>query len=293
MRKKLLKISFVLSLVLVLCSLVVVPVSAVSGSVVLDFDSLPTGTFVEHQEDGFRIHYIGFGDLQTVSDVAGNHVLKDSAYNVYGAEVYINSLNGDNFYFNSLDYNNFNNNNGSYVIHVWAFPYPFSWGTATHVQLDPTSSTFSTLTSAGLGVDGVELCQLRVNLVSSSSDFSVDNINLTPITTVDTDIKPGSDPNSINLKSKGLIPVAILTTESFDATTVDPPTVEFGPNGEAPLRWAVEDVDDDGDLDLILHFKTQATGIAAGDTEATLTGALIGGAPFTGTDSVRTVPNNT
>ena len=45
---------------------------------------------------------------------------------------------------------------------------------------------------------------------------------------VEIDIKPGSDPNSINLRSKGVIPVAILTTEDFDATTVDPLSVEFG-----------------------------------------------------------------
>ena len=184
MRKKLLKIGFILSLVLVLCSLVVAPVLADPGTVVLDFDSLPTGTFVEHQEDGFRIHYIGYGDLQTVSDVAGNHVLKDSSYNVYGAEVYINSLDGGNFYFNSLDYNNFNNNAGLFTIHVWAFPYPFSWGTAAHVTLNPTSSTFSTLTSTTLGVDSIELCQMRVNIVSYSADYSVDNINLTPIVQV-------------------------------------------------------------------------------------------------------------
>ena len=36
------------------------------------------------------------------------------------------------------------------------------------------------------------------------------------------DIKPGSDPNSINLGSAGVIPVAILSSEAFDATTVDP-----------------------------------------------------------------------
>jgi hypothetical protein len=35
------------------------------------------------------------------------------------------------------------------------------------------------------------------------------------------DIKPGNDTNSINLKSKGLVPVAILTTEDFDALSVD------------------------------------------------------------------------
>jgi len=49
---------------------------------------------------------------------------------------------------------------------------------------------------------------------------------------VSCDIKPGSDPNSINPKSKGVIPVAILTTPDFDASTVDPTSVMFGP-GEA------------------------------------------------------------
>jgi hypothetical protein len=48
------------------------------------------------------------------------------------------------------------------------------------------------------------------------------------------DIKPGSFPNSINPRSKGVIPVAILTTDTFDATTVDPLSVTFGPD-EAPL----------------------------------------------------------
>ena len=44
------------------------------------------------------------------------------------------------------------------------------------------------------------------------------------------DIKPGSFPNSINPKNKGVIPVAILTTATFDATTVDPLSVTFGPH---------------------------------------------------------------
>jgi len=114
----------------------------------------------------------------------------------------------------------------------------------------------------------------------------VDNVVLEVTTTsVDIDIKPGSDPNSINLKSKGIIPVAILTTDVFDATEVDPTTVLFA--GAAPIRWAVEDVDYDGDLDLVLHFKTQETGIAAGDAEATLTGELFDGTPIEGIDSVR------
>jgi len=102
------------------------------------------------------------------------------------------------------------------------------------------------------------------------------------------DIKPGSDPNSINLKSKGVVPVAILTTPDFDAASVDPATVVFA--DAAPLRWAMEDVDGDGDVDMVLHFKTQTLNLSSSSTEATLTGSTLGGMPIEGTDSVRIVP---
>jgi hypothetical protein len=105
------------------------------------------------------------------------------------------------------------------------------------------------------------------------------------------DVKPGSFPNSINPKSKGKIPVAILTTDSFDATVVDPITVLFGATGTeaAPVQSALEDVDGDGDTDMILHFNTQGTGIACGDTSASLTGETFGGQAIQGTDSINTV----
>jgi formylglycine-generating enzyme required for sulfatase activity len=115
-----------------------------------------------------------------------------------------------------------------------------------------------------------------------------------PTTAVEIDIKPGSDPNSINPFSRGVIPVAILTTDDFDALTVDADSVLFGPD-EAEKRHKrahVEDVDCDGDLDLLLHFRTQDTGIAPGDTEACVTGETLVGVPIMGCDSVRTVPPN-
>lgn len=110
------------------------------------------------------------------------------------------------------------------------------------------------------------------------------------LTAVEIDIKPGSFPNSINPDSKGVIPVAILTTGDFDASTVDGETARFGPDEAPPVHYAIEDVDSDGDYDMILHFKTQDTGIKAGDTEATLTAETTGGTDIVGTDSVRTVP---
>jgi len=105
------------------------------------------------------------------------------------------------------------------------------------------------------------------------------------------DVKPGSDENPVNLKSKGVIPVAILTTEGFDTADVDVTTLKFGPGEATPAHWALEDVDDDGDVDLILHFRTQSTGIAAEDTTVTLTGETTGGLAFTGTNPIKIVPS--
>jgi len=104
------------------------------------------------------------------------------------------------------------------------------------------------------------------------------------------DIKPGSFPNSINPRSEGVIPVAILTTDTFDATTVDETTVLFGATGTqaTPVHFALEDVDGDGDTDMILHFNTQDTGIVCGDTSASLTGETFDGQMIEGSDSVKT-----
>jgi hypothetical protein len=104
------------------------------------------------------------------------------------------------------------------------------------------------------------------------------------------DVKPGSFPNSINPRSRGMIPVAIWTTATFDATTVDPETLRFGAVGTeaAAVHSALEDLDADGDLDLILHFSTQETGIGCDATSASLTGKTYGGQPIAGSDSVRT-----
>ncbi len=143
---------------------------------------------------------------------------------------------------------------------------------------------------------------------------------------VDVDIKPGSCPNPLNPKSKGVTPVAIVHSEDFDPADVDPATVTLA--GVSPLKWEmldstmphdgdpadcddcfdadtappILDCDGDGDVDmddgfcgdglvdLVLYFDTQELAAAIDDTgciELILEGETLSGLDFQGSDSVR------
>jgi uncharacterized protein (TIGR02145 family) len=112
---------------------------------------------------------------------------------------------------------------------------------------------------------------------------------------VEIDIKPGSDTNPINVKSEGLVAVAILSTSiadgesiDFDATTIDPTTLEFGPNDAsiAHKKGHIKDVDGDGDDDLVVHFRTMDIGIESGDFELEISGETLYGSPISGVNSI-------
>ncbi len=117
--------------------------------------------------------------------------------------------------------------------------------------------------------------------------------------TVDIDIKPGSCPNPLNVKSKGVLPIAILGTGDYDVTAIDPTSIRLA--GVEPLRSGYEDVATpvsdsndcncttdgaDGFLDLTLKFATQRIVEAIGDVNdgdvrvLTLTGVLYDPVPF-------------
>ena len=109
------------------------------------------------------------------------------------------------------------------------------------------------------------------------------------------DIKPQSDPNSINPRSKGKIPVAILSTTDFSAPDeVDIDSLMFGASGgEESLSFcnhSPEDVNGDGYDDLVCHFYTQMTGFDCEDREGIVRGLTIDGIPIEGRDSVKIVP---
>lgn len=106
----------------------------------------------------------------------------------------------------------------------------------------------------------------------------------------DADIKPNSDPNSINLKRKGVTSVAILSSGTFDALSeVDAGTVRFGRTGTeaAALRCADEDANADGLVDVVCHFDVADTGFLEGDTVGILTARLADGSLLFASDAVR------
>ncbi len=172
--------------------------------------------------------------------------------------------------------------------------------TTTNYVYDPAANSWTISTpipSPTAEVQGISY-RGKIHVVGGGIQGSGSNndrhyvFSCNTIIQVEIDIKPGSYPNAINPNSRSVIPVAILTTNTFDASDVNPGTVKFGQMGTeaSPIRWAMEDVDGDSDLDMILHFRTQDTEITMGDTEAKLTGKTWEDIPIEGADSIITVP---
>jgi len=116
---------------------------------------------------------------------------------------------------------------------------------------------------------------------------------------VDIDVKPGSDPNSVNTNSKGVLPVAILTTDTFDATQIDQDSISAyttsvdavdGGESTSPLRCSIEDVNDDGTLDLNCKFLKGDLVLNCWTNGLVVSGNLLDGTPFIGSDTIRPVP---
>ncbi len=129
-----------------------------------------------------------------------------------------------------------------------------------------------------------------VNLPDNRANFAVAQ----RVEAIGIAILPGDATNSINTKSRGKIPVAILSTQDFYAPSqVDPTSLTFGRTGYEQSRAfcpSSVDVNRDGLQDLICQFNTQDTGFRCGDAKGILRGKTTAGAAIAGSDSVTIVP---
>ena len=118
------------------------------------------------------------------------------------------------------------------------------------------------------------------------------------VTPVDVSIKPGAAPPvPINVRGNGngTTPVVILSTANFNAPAdVDITSLTFGHTGDedslAFCNPGGEDVNHDGLLDLVCHFRTREMGFESGNTLGFLKGSTNLGSPIFGQEAIRTVP---
>jgi hypothetical protein len=109
------------------------------------------------------------------------------------------------------------------------------------------------------------------------------------------DFKPGTTNNTINLGSNGNVPVAILSSSFFDATTVDPKTVTLsGASSKITgkgTKASLQDVDGDGLTDLLVFINVNALQITGPDgVLVSLAGSTKDGKySIIGSDTVRVV----
>lgn len=167
-----------------------------------------------------------------------------------------------------------------------------NWGESYHAKFDNTGIFDAFELGGTLAVD-------VVTIGGSAAPFALD-------------IKPGSCPNPLNVKSKGVLPVALLGYASFDVLDVDASTLLL--EGVPPLRFKFgnvgtpmspdSDVCDCNELgpdaygDLVMHFDTEAIvaalgGVVDGDVvELTLTFELLDGTQMQVSDCVRILKKN-
>jgi len=150
-------------------------------------------------------------------------------------------------------------------------------------------------------IDEVEIFNRALSQSEIQAIYNAGSAGKCKVIDVEIDIKPGSDPNSINLGEHGVLPVAILGSPEFDVAIINPETIELGGvsvaargSKKAPkLAYSLEDVDGDGYIDMMTFFDVQelvSIGALTGETtELLLTAALYDDTPIKGTDSVNIV----
>lgn len=109
-----------------------------------------------------------------------------------------------------------------------------------------------------------------------------------PALRVSIDVKPGDNPTSLEPTREGMVPIAVLSSKEFDATGVDLTSIRAGATGTegSMFRSMKEDVDHDGDVDLIILFRVADLALTCNAKGITVKGKTAQGRDFEGTETV-------
>lgn len=229
----------------------------------------------EYHDKGFHVIPMAEPKVAPVADATG-------PYSIYACDVLI------------LDGSGSRDDNNDIVSYMWDLDGDGTFETDGNDEA-VFDVNYTYLQSLGLLGDSTYNIYLQVTDSEGQSDINDTTLTIVPMPSlaVAVDIKPGGCPNPVNVKSSGVLPVAILGTADYDVTTIVPTSVRLA--GVEPIRNSLEDVaapvsdvndcncseeGPDGLLDLTLKFATQAIVEAVGDVndgdvlELELTGVL-------------------
>ena len=137
---------------------------------------------------------------------------------------------------------------------------------------------------------GIATLFLRQTIFNGSEFYRLQGLNYRFGPQVDVDIEP----SHINLRSRGKVPVTILSTEAFDASAIDLDTVTVAgapihlkPNGT--FASSLQDINGDGLLDLVVHISTAELQLTDFNTEALVEGFTLDRKFFWGTAAMEVV----
>jgi hypothetical protein len=104
-------------------------------------------------------------------------------------------------------------------------------------------------------------------------------------------VRPDSPQSPINARSQGLLQVALYSNDDFQNDDINISSIKFGKTGTeaSVIRYLVQDLNKDGEDDLLLFFSTPNCGFSEGDKTAILTGKLKSGLSFYAEDSITVV----
>ena len=108
-------------------------------------------------------------------------------------------------------------------------------------------------------------------------------------------IQPGDAPSCIHLNSHGLIPVTILGSAAFDVTQIDQNSLDLEglsvrAKGNGKRQCSLSDINGDGFADMMCQFQEDAKHWHGAHGTADVTGALLDGNLFEGSDSICLAP---